>query len=147
MLNKVAEQRIHVLRYVLVVGWLLLILSLFYDPISQYLTDPNSNFFSALKDNLINLAQDPQTCVRVQGKCLPETPYAVRARIFWGFIVPSAISLVFVFGHETWRRICPLYFLSQIPRALGIKPKKQISQNKWLIENHLYLQFAFFLWD
>ncbi|MGL5078973.1 MAG: 4Fe-4S binding protein [Waterburya sp.] len=144
MLNKVAEQRIHVLRYVLVVGWLLLILSLFYDPISQYLTDPNSNFFSPLKDNIINLAQDPQTCIRVQGKCLPETPYAVGARIFWGFVVPSAIALVFVLGHETWRRICPLYFLSQIPRALGMKPKKQISQNKWLIENHLYLQFAFF---
>jgi hypothetical protein len=144
MLNKVAEKKIHTFRYVLVVGWLLLILSLFFDPISQYLTDPNSNFFSPLKDNIINLAQNPETCIRVQGKCLPETPYPVGARIFWGFVVPSAIALVFVLGHETWRRICPLYFLSQIPRALGMKPKKQISQNKWLVENHLYLQFALF---
>lgn len=46
MLNKVAEQKIHTLRYVLVVGWLLLILSLFYEPISQYLTEPNSNLFN-----------------------------------------------------------------------------------------------------
>ena len=144
MLNKVVEQKAHTIRYVLVVGWLLLILSLFFDPISQYLTDPNTNFFSPLKDELINLAQDPDTCIRVQGKCLPGFPYAAGARLFWGFIVPIGFGIVFVLGHEFWRRICPLYFLSQIPRALGMKPKKQINQNKWLIENHLYLQFALF---
>ena len=144
MLNKVAEQKAHVIRYVLVVSWLLLILSLFFDPVSQYLTDPNTNFFSPLKDELINRAQNPETCIRVQGKCLPGTPYAAGARIFWGFVVPAAFGIIFVLGHEFWRRICPLYFLSQIPRALGMKPKKQISQNEWLIENHLYLQFVLF---
>ncbi len=46
MLNKVVEQKAHVIRYMLVVCWLLLILSLFFDPISQYLTDPNTNFFA-----------------------------------------------------------------------------------------------------
>ena len=144
MLNKVAEQKAHVIRYVLVVGWLLLIVSLFFDPVSQYLTDPNTDFFSPLKDELINRAQDPETCIKVQDKCLPGTPYAAGARIFWGFIVPAGFGIIFVLGHEFWRRICPLYFLSQIPRALGMKPKKQISQNKWLIENHLYLQFVLF---
>lgn len=144
MLNKVVEQKAHAIRYVLVVGWLLLILSLFFDPISHYLTDPNTNFFSPLKDELVNLAKDPDTCIRVQDKCLPGTPYAAGARIFWGFIVPAGFGIIFVLGHEFWRRICPLYFLSQIPRALGMKPKKQINQNKWLTENHLYLQFALF---
>ena len=144
MLNKIAEQKAHAIRYVLVVGWLLLILSLFFDPVSQYLTDPNTDFFSPLKDELINRAQDPETCIRVQGKCLPGTPYAAGARVFWGFIVPSGFAIIFILGHEFWRRICPLYFLSQIPRGLGMKPKKQISKNKWLIENHLYLQFALF---
>ena len=144
MLNKVNEQNAHTIRYVLVVGWVLLIASLFFDPISATLTDPNTSFFSPLKDNLINLAQDPETCIRVQDKCLPGTPYQAGARIFWGFIVPIGFGIVFVLGHEFWRRICPLYFLSQIPRALGMKPKKQISQNKWLTENHLYLQFALF---
>ncbi len=144
MLNKVVEQKAHAIRYVLVVGWLLLILSLFFDPVSQYLTDPNTNFFSPLKDELINLAQDPNKCIKVQGTCLPGAPYAAGARIFWGFIVPAGFGIVFVLGHEFWRRICPLYFLSQIPRALGMKPKKQISQNKWLTENHLYLQFGLF---
>lgn len=144
MLNKVVEQKAHAIRYVLVVGWLLLILSLFFDPVSQYLTDPNTNFFSPLKDELINLAKDPNKCIEVQGKCLPGAPYAAGARIFWGFIVPAGFGIVFVLGHEFWRRICPLYFLSQIPRALGMQPKKQISQNKWLTENHLYLQFWLF---
>ncbi len=144
MFNKVAEQKMHALRYVLVVGWMLLILSLFFDPISPNLTDPNTSFFNPLKDNLINLAKDPDTCIRVQEKCLSSTPYAAGARIFWGFIVPAGFAIVFVLGHEFWRRICPLYFLSQIPRALGMKPKKQINQNKWLVENHLYLQFALF---
>ena len=144
MLNKVAEQKAHAIRYVLVVGWLLLIISLFFDPISASLTDPNTGFFSPLKDNLINLAQDPDTCIRVQDKCLPGTPYQAGARIFWGFIVPAGFGIIFVLGHEFWRRICPLYFLSQIPRALGMKPKKQITQNKWLTENHLFLQFGLF---
>jgi len=144
MLNKVAEQKAHVIRYLLVVGWLLLITSLFYDPISATLTDPNTSFFSPLKDNLINLAQDPATCIKVQNKCLAGTPYQAGARIFWGFIVPAGFAIIFVLGHEFWRRICPLYFLSQIPRALGMKPKKQINQNKWLTDNHLFLQFGLF---
>ena len=35
-----------------------------------------------------------------------------------------------VFGHETWRRICPLSFLSQIPRALGIQRQRKIVNNR-----------------
>ena len=144
MLNKVSEQKAHTIRYILAVGWIILIVSLFFDPISANLTDPNTNFFSPLKDNLINLARDPQTCIKVQDKCLSGTPYQAGARIFWGFIVPAGFGIIFVLGHEFWRRICPLYFFSQIPRALGMKPKKQISQNQWLTQNHLYLQFALF---
>ncbi|MGB3652331.1 MAG: 4Fe-4S binding protein, partial [Rivularia sp. (in: cyanobacteria)] len=116
-----------------VLGWLLLIFSLFYDPITHHLTDP-SNFLSPLRDPL------PQ--VLVQGEVLEEKAYPIAARIFWGMVVPSAIMIVLVFGHETWRRICPLYFLSQIPRALGLKPKLNINENTWLQRNHFYLQFT-----
>jgi hypothetical protein len=55
----------------------------------------------------------------VQGKCLNEQPYPLGTTIFWGIIVPASIFILLVFGHELWRRICPLSFLSQIPRALG----------------------------
>ena len=79
----------------------------------------------------------------LQGKRLEEYPYPIGARVFWGITLPSLIMIVLIFGHETWRRICPLYFLSQIPRRLGLKAKLDINQNHWLIRNHLYLQFTY----
>ncbi|HBB34795.1 MAG TPA: hypothetical protein DDZ80_32655 [Cyanobacteria bacterium UBA8803] len=123
----------HSIRCVLAMGWLVLILSLFYDPISHHLTDPN---------NLLSPFRDRNGCVLVQGECLPEGSYPMGARIFWGMVVPSAILLVLVCGHEAWRRICPLYFLSQIPRALGLQPLLKIDSNRWLVRYHLYLQFV-----
>ncbi|MBF2015495.1 MAG: 4Fe-4S binding protein [Rivularia sp. T60_A2020_040] len=133
MLSKVSEKTMHTIRWVLVIGWLLLIFSLFYDPITHHLTNP-TNFLSPFRDSL------PQ--VLVQGKPLKEEPYPIGARVFWGMVVPSAIMIVLVCGHETWRRICPLYFLSQIPRALGLKPRLNINKNTWLTRNHFYLQFT-----
>ena len=141
MINRVSEQKMHLIRWVLVVGWLLLIFSLFYDPISHHLSDPN-NLLSPFRDPVITEASLPDRCVRVQGECLTETPYPMASRFFWGMIVPCAILIVLLFGHETWRRICPLYFLSQIPRRLGLKPRLNIDKNRWLVQNHLYVQFA-----
>ena len=141
MISQVSEQKMHLVRWVLVVGWLVLIVSLFYDPISHHLSDPN-NLLSPFGDQIISQASLPEQCVKVQGECLRETPYPMGTRFFWGMIVPSAILIVLTFGHETWRRICPLYFLSQIPRALGLQPRLNIDKNRWLLHNHLYLQFA-----
>ncbi|MBE9041625.1 4Fe-4S binding protein [Oscillatoriales cyanobacterium LEGE 11467] len=136
MLTQVSERTMHSVRWMLVIGWLLLIISLFYDPISPILTDPR---------NLMSPWHDPALyrCIKVQGTCLEEHLYPLGARIFWGTIVPSGIAIVFVLGHEFWRRICPLYFFSQIPRALGWQPKLNIQKNQWLLKNHLYVQFAF----
>ena len=133
MLNKISEPKIHIVRWVITIGWLLLILSLFYDPISHNWTYPN-NSFSPFRDSL--------RCVLVQGKCLPEQPYPIGTRVFWGMVIPTAIAILLVFGHEFWRRICPLYFLSQIPRALNLKPLLDINKNSWLVKNHFYLQFS-----
>ncbi len=141
MISQVSEQKMHIIRCVLVVGWLLLIFSLFYDPISHHLSDPY-NLLSPFRDQVISLADIPDKCVQVQGECLKETPYPMGTRFFWGMIVPTAILIVLLFGHETWRRICPLYFLSQIPRALGLQPRLNIDNNHWLVNNHLYLQFT-----
>ncbi len=122
-------------------GWLLLIFSLFYDPISSHLTELD-NIFSPFRARTLSLANNLSQCVKVQGECLAQQPYPIGTRIFWGMVIPSAIMIVLVFGHETWRRICPLYFLSQIPRALGWSAKLKIEKNKWLVQNHFYLQFA-----
>ncbi len=148
----------HSVRWVLVIGWLILILSLFYDPITPYLTDTHTTW---LDPRLF----DSELChefLEVQGECLSEAPFLVGGktfwgtRIFWGIVIPCAIMILLVFGHELWRRICPLSFVSQIPRALGIQRKRKIvnsrtgkvryeivkvKKNSWLARNHFYLQF------
>ncbi|MBT9315190.1 4Fe-4S binding protein [Leptothoe spongobia] len=139
MLAKISERRMHVVRWVLIIGWGVLILSLFYDPISSVLTIPNGPW-GFLGDPTL----DPNRCVQVQGACVDLEPYQIGARIFWGMVVPCGIFIVFVFGHETWRRICPLYFFSQIPRALGLPPRSSIKSFPWLERNHFYLQFGLF---
>ena len=55
----------HTIRWVLIIAWLLLIFSLFYDPITHHFTNSN-NFLSPFRDS------PPQ--VLVQGKPLNEKP-------------------------------------------------------------------------
>ena len=62
-----------------------------------------------------------------------------------------------MFGHELWRRICPLSFLSQIPRALGWQRQTQkrnpksgelrpqlarVPPDSWLARHYPALQFG-----
>jgi len=138
MISQISEKKIHYLRWFILIGWLLLILSLFYDPISHYLTDPKA-LISPLRNPI---ADDPSQCIKIQSECVVDTTYPIATRIFWGKVIPSAILIIFVLGHDTWRRICPLYFVSQISVALGLKPLLNIKKNHWLVNNHLYVQFA-----
>lgn len=149
MFGKAPERQMHLVRWLLTSGWLLLIFSLFYDPISPWLTDPKTTW-SPLRIN-------PNLCVKVQGVCLEEKPYPIGAALFWGIIVPSALFILLVFGHELWRRICPLSFLSQIPNALKWQRQTKredkktgkvryeivkVKKDSWLGRNYLYLQFG-----
>lgn len=143
MISTVSEKTLHSIRWVLVLCWLGLIFSLFYDPITSTLTNPN-HFWSPLRDNVLLGVDNPFRCVEVQRTCLALKPYPIATRVFWGMVIPTAIMILLVFGHETWRRICPLYFFSQIPRALKLKPLREIEKNQWLQKNHLYLQFGLF---
>ena len=132
MFSKIPERYLHIVRWILAVGWLGLIFSLFYDPISAGLTEPNQLLGPAA----------PSACGMFQGECRPLTPYPVGTRIFWGMVVPSAIVALLVFGHEFWRRICPLSFMSQIPRALGWQGKRIVKENSWLHRHHSLFQFG-----
>lgn len=152
MLHKVSEKTMHGIRWVLTLGWFLLIASLFYDPITPMWTQP---------DNLASpFRVDPNRCIAIRNDCLLQMPFAMSALIWWAMIVPAAIFILLVFGHEFWRRICPLSFLSQIPRALGIQRKRKtldpvtgevrwegmtIAETSWLGRNHLYFQFGLFV--
>ena len=149
MFAKVSEQTMHRVRWAIASGWLLLIFSLFYDPISPWFTQPHNQ--------LSPLRLHPDICVQVQGVCLEQKPYPLGAAIFWGAIIPLAIFILSVFGHELWRRICPLSFLSQIPRSLSWQRQHRrvnkktgkvryelakVPKNSWLARNHPYLQFG-----
>ncbi len=141
----------HITRWVLVIGWLIVVMFSFYDPISFWLTDAN------------NLASPfhlkAGACVLVQGRCLPQENYVLGPRLFWGAIVPAGIIILLVGGHEAWRRICPLSFISQLPRRLGIQRKQTkvnpetgaqrqelvgVKVDSWLGRNFLYLQLGLF---
>ncbi len=149
MFSNISEQQIRKIRWLLTCAWLLLIASLFYDPISPLITSPNQ-IWSPFRIR-------PEDCISVQNTCLELQPYPLGAPTFWGIIVPSAIFILLVFGHELWRRICPLSFLSQIPRALGWQRQikrtdsktgkvryeiPKVKKDSWLGKNYLYLQFG-----
>jgi len=148
MLSATSEKKLRYIRAILLVGWLFLIFSLFFDPISHLLTDP-ARVFSPFAPSM--------KAVQVQGEWLEQVPYALGNRVFWTMIVPLLPLCFMVFGHETWRRICPLSFASQIPGYLNIRrmiyadEKKTgrkvgllplINRNSWLAKNSLYVQFA-----
>ncbi len=148
MLAQLPERRMHWVRWVLTIGWLLVIASLFYDPWTATLTEP---------DHPWSPLRLTGQCIQVQGSCVEEQPYPLGATLFWGAIVPSGIFILLVFGHELWRRICPLSFLSQIPRALGKQrqfkrenPKTgkvryelaKVKSDSWLGRNYPYVQFG-----
>lgn len=151
MFNQTSEQKMHRLRWLLTVGWLVLIFSLFYDPLTPWLTNP-ANTLSPIR-------LDSTICVEVQERCLVEQPYPIGARLFWAAIVPSGIFILFIFGHELWRRICPLSFVSQIPRAIGWQRQRtrtnpedgktrtelaRVLKDSWLAKNYLALQLGLF---
>lgn len=149
MFANIPERKMHWTRWFLTVGWLLVIASLFYDPWTAALTVPDHPWSP--------LALTGE-CVPVQGVCVEEQPYPIGATLFWGAIVPAGIFILLVFGHELWRRICPLSFLSQIPRALGWQRQfkranektgkvryelAKVRSESWLGRNYLYFQFAY----
>ena len=157
MISQVSEKKMHLVRWILAIGWLTLILSLFYDPISSLLTEP-TNLISPFRLHPEKYL-DPSSCVKVQSVCLQQKAYGLGGRIFWAVVLPIGIMILLVFGHEFWRRICPLYFFSQIPRALGIQRKRKVvnretgnirselaavEKESWLGRNYLYFQFFLF---
>lgn len=132
MFSKIPEKYMRLIRWGFAISWWVLIGSMFYDPISAQLTEPNHLF----------AATTPEGCFQFQGECRPLSPYPMGARIFWGMVLPLSILTLLILGHEAWRRICPLSFMSQIPRALGWQRKRIIDENSWLGRNALSFQFG-----
>jgi len=84
---------------------------------------------------LISLLFDPLTL-----SSHAENTVAWDIRLFWTLISLSPVFLL-VFGHEAWRRICPLSFLSQVPKYLGQQKPDIFPKESWIAKNHLFIQF------
>lgn len=117
MLATAPETTLRAVRALLLLGWLVLLASLFWDPVTPRLTDP-SNGASPFR-------VDDSSVVVIQGEALRSEPYAMGNRIFWSMIVPLVPLFLLVVGHEAWRRVCPLSFVSQLPRIFGIQRKRR----------------------
>lgn len=130
--------RVPLYAVIFVLIWLLLITSLFYDPLTPYLTD-TSNSMSPFS------LENAETCLLFQGQCMTPTTYALGARLFWGMVIPVAVICLLLFGTCFWREVCPLAWIVQIPRILGWRSKKGnlISRHSWLTKYSSY--FTFFL--
>ena len=124
---------------ILILMWLFLITSLFFDPLTPTLTDANT-LASPFRFKSLEI------CLFFQGQCLTPTPYALGTRLFWGIIIPLAVVCLLMFGARFWRQICPLAWIVQLPRLLGLQPKKQytISRTSWLATNFPYVTFGLF---
>ncbi len=148
MLSTTPEKNMRLVRAALAIGWLLIIASLFWDPITPALTRP---------DNLASPFHLKATPVAVQGQVLTQTPYAMANRFFWTMLIPLLPMFLMVFGHEAWRRVCPLSFISQLPRYLNWQRRKPvlvrrsgqverqlalIGRDSWLARNVTYVQFS-----
>jgi CRP-like cAMP-binding protein len=138
-----------VVRNGLLAAWFVLIASLLWDPLTPALTRP---------DNLASPFHLTDTQIVAQDRPLVQTPYAMGNRVFWTMVLPLVPLFLMVFGHEAWRRICPLSQFSQIPHMLGWQRHVKnvnlrtgridqalalLPSNSWLRRNHDYFQFGF----
>lgn len=155
---RVSEGKLHWIRTALLLGWVTIILSMFWDPITPHLTNPSAigSPFRLNPDIYLNIDR----CVKIRTDCILEQPFSLGTLLWWAAFVPAAILILLVLGHEFWRRICPLSFVSQLPRALGIQRTRKlidpisgeirrepviIDENSWLGKNHLIVQFGLFI--
>ena len=132
MLSTAPEKTLLRFRSVLAMGWLLLIGSLFWDPISPTLTAADAVHSPfRLRSEAVAV---------VQGQGITETPYALGNHIFWTLMVPLIPLFLMVAGHEAWRRICPLSWWSQLPRRLGWQRRtRQLNRRTGAIDRPLAL--------
>ena len=131
LFNYWSEPQAHLTRWILLIGWLGLIVSLLV---------PNLDPWPSKLNNCTRLLE----CHNHEGN-----------QIFWGIVVPASLLIIVVLSHEIWRRICPLAFISQLFRALSWQrtvPGKngrlevvKIGADSWLSKHHVQLQWSLFI--
>ncbi len=126
-----SERQAHLLRWLLLLGWLGLIASLLILNFDPWPFD-------------VNHCGPLRQCHAHEGN-----------QIFWGMVVPTGLLILVALSHEVWRRICPLAFVSQLFRALhwqrtvpgrgGRREVVKIEVGSWLGQHHVQLQWSLFI--
>lgn len=165
MLHNIPEQKIRLVQWSLVLCWIALIILMFWNPVlanhlsSQRSRDPLSHrpisgeqcprYLTSSKNHsppVDWVGLPPGTCnancPTLQGKCVLRKPKAIANKVMWTMIVASTPAFLMVLGHTAWRRICPLSFLSQVPKMLGVQQARKIKEKSWLGQNYWYVQFG-----
>jgi len=134
--SRLSERHAHMIRWLLLLGWLALISSLLLSP--WFDIDP--------------IPERLATCAPI-GRCTLHDNDGNR--IFWGVVVPLGILTIFGLSHELWRRVCPLAFVSQLFRALGWQRTTELEGSRvnvvrvraesWLGRHHVQLQWTLFI--
>lgn len=119
------EQRMHILRWLLLGGWLTLLLMMVF-PTGDVARPAICSDLAICSDSLAN-------------------------DIFWNIGLPTVLLCV-VISHALWRRLCPLSFVSQLAKALGVQRTKTdargkqrlvfVSESSWLGRHHIQLQWG-----
>ena len=129
------------IRWILASLWLLLIASCWGDVWSVSLTAPGTG--------IPGLAATPMT---VRGQPLEPVAYTIGPRIFWSVVIPSVVLFLVLFGHDAWRRVCPLSAIAQVPRRLGWQRRQTLPDGRrqvalvaagsWWATHALHIQFT-----
>ena len=112
MISPIPERNMLAIRWALLAGWLALIGNLFIHSVVP------------VDGRLTHVMVSGTRCVQIQDHCVSvfqanDSTIPNVSVLFWGAIVPGVILILLVFGHVTWRRICPLSLVSQIPQIFG----------------------------
>jgi len=131
LLSTWSERAAHTARSFLLAGWLLLIATLVVPGLDPWPFE-------------VNHCGPIRSCHSHEGN-----------QIFWGVVVPAGVLIIVALSHELWRRICPLAFVSQTFRALGLqrtvagrngrRDVVRIEPNSWLGRHHVQLQWGLFI--
>jgi hypothetical protein len=146
MFAGIPERKMVSVRAILFLGWLCLIASLFWDPMTPMMTQPGRTW------SPFHIETSHAT---MHGETFAVAPYHPANRFFWTMLIPVFPVFLMVFGHEAWRRICPLSFASQLPRYFGLRRQRMtlqrrtgllkttpalIARDSWLDRNAWYVQ-------
>lgn len=138
MISNIAERNIVAVRWAMLIAWFLLIAHLLVTAIS---TAQNHSISAIVGDH----------CVQVQSHCVLIQSSGNICGLFWGAVIPITILILLVVGHVAWRRICPLSWVSQLPRLLGWQRLDRkgnpirIKATSWLGRYGSYFQMGFLL--